>query len=117
MNAAQKIIAGSTLLGISLFMHLFYCNWLVANPSTLDSTVNGGGERTIVQFGSNSGILSRSRETVSSDALLGIAIPGLMIGAAFYIFSALGRHRVNLAVRQEGSFLESTSMARREGPA
>lgn len=88
MNAAQKIVAGSTLLTISLFMHLFYCNWLIANPVTLDSTVNGGGALTIVKFGSNSGILGRSQETVSTDALLGVAIPGLMIGTAFYILAA-----------------------------
>jgi hypothetical protein len=88
MSAAQKIIAATTLLALSLFMHLFYCNWLVANPSTLDSTVNGGGNRTIVRFGSNSGILGRSRETVSMDALLGVAIPGLMVGAALCILAA-----------------------------
>ncbi|MES2790137.1 MAG: hypothetical protein V4719_10980 [Planctomycetota bacterium] len=88
MSTTQKIIAVSTLLAISLFMHLFYCNWRVANSLTLDSTVNGGGELTIVKFGSNSGILGRSRETVSIDALLGVAIPGLMIGTAFYVFAA-----------------------------
>lgn len=88
MSTTQKMIAVSTLVAVALFLHLFYCNWLLAHPYTLSSTVNGGGELTIVKFGSNSGILGRSRESVTVDALLGVAIPGLMLGAAFCLLAA-----------------------------
>ena len=92
MSNTQKIIAAITLGVVSLFLHLFHCNWLNASSQTLSSTVNGGGEMTIVKFASNSGILSRSRETVSNDALFGVAVPVLLIGAACYILAAPKKH-------------------------
>lgn len=92
MNNTQKIIAASTLVVVSLFLHMFHCDWLIDSSQTLSSTVNGGDAMTIMKFGSNSGILSRSRASVSYDALLGVAVPGLMIGTACYILATPKNH-------------------------
>ncbi len=88
MSNVQKIIAAITLGGVSLFLHMFHCNWLIASSHTLTSTDNGGGHMTIVEFASNSGILGRSRETVSQDAVFGVAVPLLLIGTACFIVAA-----------------------------
>ncbi|QEG37129.1 hypothetical protein [Bythopirellula goksoeyrii] len=84
MNVIQKIIGVTTLVCVAAFMHFFFCDW-VSSPEALDSTVNGGGALTIVPFGSNSGILGRSVESVSLDAICGIAVPLLLVGSALYL--------------------------------
>ncbi len=84
MNISQKIIGVTTLVCVAAFMHFFFCDW-VSRPETLDSTVNGGGARTIVPFSSNSGILGRSVKTNSLDAICGITVPLLLAGGALYL--------------------------------
>ena len=91
MNAVQKVIAVATLVGTAVFLGVFYCDWVVGSEYTLDSSINGGGLRTIVAIGSNTGVLSRSSESAGLDATLGVAVPFLLAGAAAYL--ATGSHK------------------------
>jgi hypothetical protein len=84
MSFLQRVIAVATLLCVATFLHLFCCDW-VSRPTSLDDTANGGGALTIVRFSSHAGIVGRSKESVSFDAICGVALPLLMVGAAGYL--------------------------------
>lgn len=90
INLLQKLIAVATLLSVATFTHLYCCDW-VTSPYTLDSTENGAGKLTLVRFSSNAGILGRSKESVSFDAIYGVALPLLMVGGAGYLAVATRR--------------------------
>ncbi len=92
MNTTQRAIAVVTLAGTAAFMGVFYCDWVVGSQQTLDSTMNGGGSRTIIALGSNTGILSRAPESAGLDATLGVAVPLLLAGTAAYL-AAAGSHK------------------------
>jgi hypothetical protein len=84
MNGLQRTITVATLLGVAVFLHLFFCNWVIRTSNSSPPDYSGGVLK-IVSFGPYSGILGRSPSSVSFDAIAGVAVPLLMVGGALYV--------------------------------
>jgi hypothetical protein len=83
MNGLQRTIVVATLLGVATFLHFFLCDW-VSSPLRLDS-FETNVTRTIVPLGPYAGIHARSSNSVTFDAIAGVAVPLLMVGGALYV--------------------------------
>jgi len=76
---------------IALFLHMLLCDWNSGLIYSGNNDFNGSRTRAIVPFGAEFGIIGRSSETIVPDALLGIALPILLVGSALFVIVTPGR--------------------------
>ena len=86
MNRSQKIIIVGPFFLLAAILHTFFCDWKSGVEFTGNSDFTGGRPRSFLSFGSNAGIVGRSRSSMVTDLFCGIVAPIVLVASALYIF-------------------------------
>jgi hypothetical protein len=88
MTTIQKTTVISTLLFLAIFFHILFCDW--ETGQTLGGPQRSQRQaRVILPMGTDTGIHSREATTHTVDAIMGFALPIVLVSCCIFI---LGGH-------------------------
>ena len=87
MSAIQKTVAVATLAILAVFLHLTFCEWETGayHRHIWSERSNSTG---LIPIGPVAGIYTRSLNTFTVDAVLGVAVPIALVGWAGVLIPA-----------------------------